>query len=282
MINIQDFNKQFRDNKACLEWLFRERYGKPKCPKCGKINRYHRQGESSHFICACGAHQLSPKKDTIFEKSDTDLFKWFFALYLFSVSKNGVSAKELQRQLKVTYKCAWRIGAQIRKLFAEYNLALSGEVEADETYIGGRRRGKRGRGADGKTVVFGTVQRKGKIKAVVVGNVKAKTLLPIIQGNVQRGARLITDEMPSYRRVKSLGYMHGSVRHAMKEYVRGTLHTNNIEGFWSQLKRSINGTYHAVSPKHLQSYVDEFSYRYNRRQSEQIFDTLMARAGRLI
>jgi len=136
MTNIMEFNSRFGNNQACLVWLFGQRFGKPECPKCGKVNKYHRQGKSSHFVCECGAHQLSPKKDTIFEKSDTDLYKWFYALYLFSSSKNGVSAKELQRQLKVTYKCAWRIASQIRKLFAEHNLSLSGTVEINETYIG--------------------------------------------------------------------------------------------------------------------------------------------------
>ncbi|MGH7141689.1 MAG: IS1595 family transposase [Minisyncoccia bacterium] len=238
------------------------------------------QEKTSHFVCVCGQHQLSPKKDTIFEKSDTDLYKWFFALYLFSVSKNGVSAKELQRHLKVTYKTAWRIGNQIRKLFAEYNLTLSGEVEADETYIGGKGgNNKRGRGAEKKTAVFGMVQRKGSIKAEVVANVKAKTLLAKIENTVKKESVLMTDEFKSYNRVKKLGYGHMRVKHSSKQYVSGRAHTNTTEGFWSQLKRSINGTYHAVSPKHLQTYVDEFSWRYNRRELASAFEPLMARAG---
>lgn len=151
---IQQFNKDFPDNTTCLMWLFTKRFGTPICPKCKMVNKYYRQGNTSHFICACGQHQLSPKKDTIFEKSDTDLYKWFYALFLFANSKNGVSAKELQRQLGCTYKCAWRIGTQIRKLFDEYNIPLSNTVELDETYVGGKGENNlRGRGSENKTPV---------------------------------------------------------------------------------------------------------------------------------
>lgn len=281
-MTIQQFNNKFPDNTACLSWLFNERFGKPQCPKCGKVNKYHQQSGSSHFVCVCGAHQLSPKKDTIFEKSDTDLYKWFFALHLFSVSKNGVSAKELQRQLGVTYKCAWRIANQIRKLFSEHGLTLSGTIEADETYVGGRTHGVRGRGAKHKTVVFGMVERQGNIKAEVVKNVRASILLPIVHSSVEPDSKMMTDDLPSYNKVQKLGLQHNVVRHSLKEYARGNVHTNTIEGFWSQLKRSIDGTYHAVSPKHLHAYVDEFSWRYNRRKMPSVFDALMAVVARRV
>ncbi len=230
-------------------------------------------------MCMCGGHQLSPKKDTIFEKSDTDLYKWFYSIFLFSVSKNGVSAKELQRQIKVTYKTAWRMGHQVRKLCNEYNIILSGIVEADETYIGGKGgNNKRGRGAENKTAVFGMVERKGNVKAKVVPNVKSSTLLPEIQSTVMPKSTIMTDEFNVYNRVHKLGYKHGKVQHGAKEYVRGIIHTNTAEGFWSQLKRSVNGTYHAVSPEYLQAYVDEFSWRYNRRGILSVFGALMATA----
>lgn len=266
--SIQDFNKEFPNNEACLRHLFTERFGKPECPNCSQVNKYYLQKGTSKFICACGSHQLSPKKDTIFEKSDTDLYKWFFAMYLFSVSKNGVSGKELQRQLGVTYKTAWRIAKQIRQLFSDDTEPLSGIVEADETYVGGIRRGKRGRGAAGKTPVVGLVEREGNLKAKVTKDTKSATVIPLIENNVDAGSTLMTDEYNSYSKVSKLGYEHKTVNHGSKQYVLGMNHTNTIEGFWSQLKRSVNGTYHAVSPKYLQSYVDEFSFRYNQRTSE--------------
>jgi transposase-like protein len=265
---IQDFNKEFPDNDSCLQYLFNQRFSKAVCPSCNKAGNYHRQANSSHYVCSCGKHQISPKKDTIFENSITDLYKWFFAIFLFSNSKNGVSAKELQRQLGVTYKCAWRIAKQIRSLFSEDTEPFDGTVEVDETYIGGRAKGKRGRGSDKKTPVVGLVEREGSVRAVVTENVKSSTVMPLIKDNVKKGSMIMTDEFVIYQSLTSSGYEHQTVNHGSKQYVEGIKHTNTIEGFWSQLKRSVNGTYHAVSPKYLQTYVDEFAYRYNQRKSE--------------
>lgn len=276
-MSILEFNKKYPDNKACLEYLFVKRFGEPACPKCGKVNQYHRQGESSHFVCACGGHQLSPKKDTIFEKSDTDLYKWFYVLFLFSKSKNGVAAKEVQRQIQCTYKCAWRICFQIRRMFTEHGVSLSDIVEGDETYIGGKGgNNKRGRGAENKTPVAGLLERKGKVVAKVTVDTKRKTLMPIIKEHVKLETTMMTDEYLPYQSLIKEGYKHKTVNHGAKEYVRGIVHVNSMEGFWSQMKRSINGTHHAVSPKHLQHYVDEFSWKYNYRQFS-IFELLMAK-----
>lgn len=263
--SIQEFTKEFPDNDSCLRFLFRSLFPNPTCPRCKRVNKYHQQADSSHFVCQCGGHQISPKKNTIFFKSDTDLYKWFYAMYLFSVSKNGVAVKELERELKVTYKTAWRIAFQIRQLMKQKGSLFGGTVEGDETYVGGKRRGKRGRGAAGKTPVFGLIERPGRVRAMVVPNTKGATLLPIIQSSVKRGSTMMTDEYLSYSRVKKLGYKHQTVHHAAKEYVREKVHTNSIEGFWSQLKRSIDGTHHAVSPLMLQNYVDEHVWRWNLR-----------------
>ncbi|MFA5013229.1 MAG: IS1595 family transposase [Candidatus Paceibacterota bacterium] len=263
----KEFNKKYSDDNACLEAIFNARYGAKKCPKCKHKSKFHKLSKRKCYSCQNCGYNIFPLADTIFHKSSTSLKDWFFAIYLFATSKNGVSAKELQRQLGCTYKTAWRIGKQIRLLFSQNNIQLFDVVEADETYIGGKKGGKRGRGAGNKTAVFGIVQRKGSIKVKVVKNVKSKTLLPIIKENVKNGARFISDEFPSYSKVGKNGYNHNYIKHAVKEYVRGDIHTNNIEGFWSQLKRSIDGTHHAVSPKYLQSYVDEFSYRYNQRNA---------------
>lgn len=277
---IQQFNHDFPDNSACLDHLFKSRYRAAKCPKCSRTGQYYRQEGHSHYVCTCGGHQLSPKKDTIFEKSDTDLYKWFFAMFLMSTCKNGVAAKEIERQVGVTYKTAWRMAKQIRSLMEQMPRMFGGIVEVDETYIGGKRPGKRGRGAKGKTPVVGVVKRQGSVYAKVTKDCKTSTVMPLIRENVKIGTELMTDKFPSYNKAKMNGYKHKTVDHGRKEYVRGNVHTNTIEGFWSQLKRSIDGTHHSVSPKHLQLYVDEFAWRYNLRVSDApLFPILLSQVG---
>ena len=169
---------------------------------------------------------------------------------------------------------------QIRKLMQSGGGMMNGIVEADETYIGGVRRGKRGRGAAGKTPVVGVLERGGNMQAKVSENVKTVTVMPNILANVEKGALVCTDELWSYNPLTKAGYNHQRVGHGAKEYVRGNVHTNSIEGFWSQLKRSINGTFHHVSPQHLQKYVNEFVYRYNLRGTESpIFADLSAKVA---
>jgi transposase len=273
---IQSFNKQFPDNEACLKYLFDSLHKDAVCPSCKQSGKYHLQANTSHFVCSCGGHQISPKQGTIFEKSSTDLYKWFFAMYLFSTAKNGVSAKELERQLGVTYKCAWRMAYQIRQLMEQMPDIFDGTVEADETYIGGKRRGKRGRGAEGKTPVVGVHKRGGGVYAKATPNTKASTVMAVVRENVQVGATLMTDEYRSYGKASKMGYKHETVNHGRKEYVKGNAHTNTIEGFWSQLKRSIDGTHHSISPKHLQKYLDEHVWRWNlRTSSEHLFHLLL-------
>jgi transposase len=145
--SILDFQRLFPNNRACLDFLFETFHAKRGCPACGKAGKYHLQTGTSHYVCQCGGSQISPKKGTIFEKSDTDLVKWFHAIFLMSQSRNGVAAKEIERQCRVTYKTAWRMAHQIRRLMQEDPDLLWGEVEADETFVGGKRRGRRGRGA---------------------------------------------------------------------------------------------------------------------------------------
>jgi len=199
-------------------------------------------------------------------------------MYLMTATRSGVSAKELERQLGVTYKTAWRMAHQIRLLMAGNGEKLKGVVEADETYIGGiRRGGKRGRGSENKTPVVGILERGGNVIAKVADNVKTKTVMPNIEANVEKGATVCTDELWSYNPINREGYKHLRVKHGAREYVRGIAHTNSIEGFWSQLKRSISGTHVWVSKKHLQNYVNEFAFRYNQRNSlNPMFETMLA------
>lgn len=275
---IRQFNKDFPDDDSCLEHIFNQRYGKHyECPKCHKTGFYRNRARKCYSCAWCG-YDISPLAGTIFHKSSTPLKNWYFAIFLMSTSKNGVSAKEIQRQTGVTYKTAWRIQRQIRLLMRPDNDPLRGTVEVDDTYIGGKRHGKRGRGAEGKTPVLGMVEREGEVKANVVENLKMRTVEPIISNSIEKNSEVYTDEFFSYQDIKDYDYDHDVVKHRIKEYVRGNVHTNTIEGFWSQLKRSIHGTYHSVSPQHLQLYVDEFAWRYNRRTSSvPVFELLLQR-----
>ena len=279
-LTILNFKDTFPDNATCLAYLFKARFPKPKCGKCGSA-KFYKHPTRACYTCAKGCTHLFPKEGTIFDHSSTDLVKWFFAIFLMSQSRNGVSAKELERSLGVTYKCAYRIGQQIRKLMKDNAFTLFGEVEADETAVGGKRHGKRGRGAEGKTIVFGALQRKGMMNAEVVPNVKASTLLPHFKNNIAKSTKLMTDELKSYRKIAQiLGMNHDTVQHGAKQFAKGTTHTNTIEGFWSQLKRSLDGTHHVISPKMLHAYVSEFQWRYNNRKSDiHLFDLLLSRVS---
>ena len=274
---ISDFNKDFSTDDACLDWLKNYLYPNGiKCPKCGKITRHHRIAKRVCYSCdSCGSHTY-PMIGTIFEHSATPLKLWFYAIYLMSSTRCGISAKQIQRETGVTYKTAWRMFKQIRTLLQEDIHSLTGDVEVDETYVGGRRHGIRGRGAVGKTVVVGAVQRKGKVIAQVAPDVKRHTLVPFMVRKVDRSATLYTDTFPSYDTMTRVGYKHLRIEHSAKEYARGSVHTNSIEGFWSLLKRGIGGVYHSVSAKYLQSYINEYGFRYNhRKDDEPMFKTIL-------
>ena len=243
---IKMFRTDYNTNEKCLRAVFQNRYGKDfECPKCRTKGKWYLIEARKRLDCSCG-YGIYPLAGTIFHKSETPLKDWFYAIYLFASSRNGVAAKEIERQLGVTYKTAWRMAKQIRLLFAQGNQTLSGMVETDETYVGGKRLGKRGLGAEGKTIVFGMTERKGKMKAQVVPNAKRTTILPILNSTIEKNSTVLTDELNIYRTVASHGYAHETVKHKIYEYVRGKVHTNSIEGFWSQLKRSLDGTHHAI------------------------------------
>lgn len=268
-VSIQEFMQMFPDDDACLEHLFKARYGADfVCPRCGLIGKFHKLSKIPAYSCqGCGDH-IHPMVGTPFYNSHTPLQKWFYAMYLFTTTRHGVPAKELQRQLSVNYKTAWRMGHEIRKYLGvvDGDQQLSGHVEADETMIGGKRSGgKRGRGAPGKTVVFGMLERQGGIMTKIVENVRRATLEPHILANVKKGSTVSTDELKSYAKLARHGYEHGSVNHAAEEWVKGIHHTQGIEGFWSIVKRSVHGTHVHVSRKHLAKYLAEFEFRWNLR-----------------
>ena len=238
------FDNDFPNDDVCLDTIFQNRYGSvTACPKCGVLNtKFYKVKARKCYACKDCGHQLHPLAGTIFHKSDTPLTKWFFAIYLFSNSKNGVAAKELERHLGVTYKCAHRIGKRIRMLMAQGGNPLSGIVEADEAYIGGKHESKRR--FDSKEPVIGLVERQGEARAIHVDGAHTATAMSFINKNLSPEAALFTDESKIYRQV-SRTRTHQMINHSKLEYARGEVHTNTIEGFWSQLKRSLDGTHHS-------------------------------------
>ena len=280
---IDELHTQFPDDNACLDFMFEQFYGDlAACPRCGVVKpRFYRVRNRKCYACNDCGYQLSPLANTIFHKSETSLKKWFYAIFLFGVGKNGVSAKELERHLGVTYKTAWRMAKQIRLMMQEDGNMLSGIVEADETYIGGKQPEAKGTLWSNKTAVVGIVEKQkgtGKVKAFTTRHADATVTLPFLRANIQAGSTLHTDDSRIYSRVKR-DFTHEFVNHSKLEYVKSGVHTNTIEGFWGQLKRSIDGTYHCVSPKYLQLYVNEFVFRYNYRTSA-AFPALMKAAVR--
>lgn len=274
----KQFDLEYPDDNACLEAVFKIRYrGIKYCPRCGAETKFYRVKKRQSYACAHCGHQLYPLANTIFRKTTTPLRNWFYAIYLVSVAKNGISAKELERHLGVTYKTAWRMLKQIRLLMTQDEQKLVGIVEADETYIGGKT--VQSKSYDNKVPVVGVAEKRGKIKAKVIDGASAYTVLPYVQANVEPSAVLHTDESRIYYRANK-HFKHVTVDHGVGHYARYGVSTNNLEGFWSQLKRSLNGTYHYVSPKYLDFYVSEFVFRYNHR-FEPCAPVLLKRAAKL-
>jgi transposase-like protein len=268
-MTIREFWEKFPDDESCLSHIFESRFGQDyKCPKCSRKTHWFRIQAERAYSCQWCGHHIHPTAGTLFEDCRTPLRLWFYAIYLFTTSRHGVPAKELERQLGVTYKTAWRMADLIRKHMAEVDdeWPLFGDVEIDETYVGGERPGIRGRGAAGKTVVFGMLQRKGQVMTKVVPDCKRKTLEPIIEENVLDGSTVHTDELHSYKGLGKKGYTHKTVNHGAREYVLRDTHVNGLENFWKHLKGSIRSTHIHVSKKHLHKYAKEFEFRFNSRE----------------
>ena len=284
------YKAQYPDNDACLQAIMERRYGKAEaCPECGVVGKLTKITGRRAYACKEGCH-IYPCAGTIFEHSSTELSLWFHAMYLLTATRNGVSAKELERQLGVTYKCAWRIGHQLRILMDARAKAaipggqLSSHVEVDETFVGGRKsRTQMRRHGDKaqKAVVMGIVQRGGPLVGKVVKSTAAINLIPEVMENVAPGTKVSTDEWRPYKHLSGLGYNHARVNHGAGEYVRGDVHTNTLEGFWSHLKRGIRSTHVAVSKQHLQKYVNEFAFRFNNRDNPaDMFNRLVKQVSR--
>jgi transposase len=296
-----DLERDFPDDQTCLTYLWRQNHSDDgehaHCPKCREVRKFHRVKSRPSYSCdACG-HHIHPTAGTIFHKSSTGLDLWFKGIFLMASTRCGMSAKQLERELGVTYKTAWRMANLIRKkLMDQDDESLAGEVEMDETYVGGKPRGREihamrrtGLGAmqagqaasrAKKTTVFGMVERGGKVVAHVVGPQFQDAAFRHIGERVLPRSVVYTDEAAAYQPLESRGYEHRRIHHATKVYVDGDVHTNTIEGFWALVKNGLRGTYHAVSAKHLQGYLNEFAWRYNQRKhGEPMFLTLLRRAA---
>lgn len=280
-MTVREFFKKYPSDDVCLHHIFEVRFGQGyECPKCEKATKWHPLKKVRAFSCQSCGHHLHPTVGTPFERSRTPLQLWFFAIYLFTTTRNGVSAKELQRQLGVTYKCAWRMGHEIREHMGQVDGddSLSGHVEIDEAYIGGKDDvvGRPGKDSN-KTGVLGMVERDGKVMTKVIDDAKGTTLLPHIDENVEEGSTISTDEYHAYKNLRDMGYTHGAVKHSLEQWVKGIHHTNTMEGYWAHLKKAINSTHISVSKKHLQKYLSEFEYRYNTRSNPaQMFPELIS------
>src|SRR5207249_5036498 len=274
---IMDFNSQFPDDDACLEHLKEQRFpkGVAYCEKCKRERKHHRVTGRPAYACDYCGSMISPMAGTIFEKSTTQLRLWYYAMYLMASTRCGISAKQIQRETGVTYKTAWRMFKQIRSLLSEPDMQLEGStIEIDETYVGGVRKFNSGRKlrADAKKLmpVVGMAERGGRVRAFATPDVKIATVMPLVREFVLPKSTVYTDERNIYdgvQQVPGMGYVHKRIQHNAKVYVAGDIHTNTIEGFWSLVKRGLGGVYHSVSQKYLQSYLDEYSFRYNRRAS---------------
>ncbi len=290
-LSVRDFFKRFPDEDTCLEHVMDVRFGlRHTCAKCGVVEAtFHKLQNRKAYACAHCGDNLYPCAGTIFQDSRTPLQVWFYAIYLFSVSRNGVSGMELHRTLGVTRKTGYRIGVQIRKLMDkandQANTTLSGHIESDETFIGGAVRGQgRGPYAGGnKTVVLGMKERGGRIVTKVIPNVTTETLKAEFAKHVAPGSVVSTDEAKGYGLVTGEGHTHLRVNHSEEDYAhydyraKDTASVNGVENFWKHFKASVRGTHVHVSRGHMPEYLGEFTYRANHREmGNAMFDALIA------
>lgn len=303
---LLEFLREFPDDEACLAHIWRERFSSDgehaHCERCERervFKRYETADKRPAWYCQACGFRIHPLKGTIFEKSSTSLFLWFYAMYLITSTRCGISAKQLERELGVTYKTAWRMFNLIRnQLMEQADVPLSGEVELDETFVGGKpREGDRRRQRaqaearglapnwqdywDRKAVVFGAAQRSGRIRASVVPNSRASVILPLAREYVLPDTLIYTDEYKAYERLGKTGYRHRRIRHTARVYVEGDVHTQTIDGFFGLVKNAIRGVHHGVSHKWLQGYLNEYVWRWDRRgRGYEMFRDLIAVAAR--
>ena len=275
-VNLISLVERYHDEENCQAYLEELRWPDGvTCPRC-ESKSISRIQKPRVFECNSCRYQFSVTAGTIFHDSHLPLWKWFATAYLMIESKKGISANQVKRTIGVSYKTAWYLCHRIRATMPESNL-LKGIVEVDETYVGGATKGT-GHGFKGnKTVVVGAIQRGGNAVLQVVDDRSRQTLHQFIHNNTAPETEAIyTDEWPPYQGVANGDTRHETVNHSAEEWIRGNVHTNSVEGVWSLLKRSITGSYHKLSTKHLDSYLDELEWRFNNRENPYLFrDTML-------
>lgn len=282
--SVRQFFARFPNDDACLAHIMSVRFGlRHTCRKCGVVDAtFHKLANRKAYACAhCGDH-VYPCAGTVFQDSRTPLTVWFYAIYLFVTTRHGVSGKELQRQLGVTYKCAYRMGMQIRQLIGsvdEFN-ALRGHVEIDETMVGGRA--SRDNYRDNKTIVMGLKERGGRMVTEIIPDQTTASLKKVVLGNVEPRTIISTDEWPGYRLLAGYDYQHGTVNHHRDEWARTDRetgvrhHVQHVESFWGLFKRSVRSTHVSISRQHMSKYLDEFTFRANHREMRNaMFDLIV-------
>lgn len=293
--SVTEFLRDFPDDASCLEHLWRTRYSPDgehaHCPRCDcrrVFKRYETKQQRQSWTCTgCGVH-VHPTAGTIFHRSSTSLRLWFHAMYLMTSTRCGISAKQLERELGVHYKTAWRMFNKIRnELMDGDQWPLKGEVEVDETSWGGRPRRKLtpsegARHREAKPTILGMVERGGRIRLRVIAGRRGEPLSGAVRANVDPEAIIFTDDWQPYKPLSRRYAGHSVINHSAGVYVEGDIHTNTIEGFFGNLKTGMRGTYKKVSRKWLQSYVDEYAWRYNQRYRGQrsMFHLLLEEAAK--
>src|SRR5437870_12976372 len=270
-IDLPRLIERFGNEERCRAYLEMLRWHRDvQCPRCAseKVSRIVKRNQ---FDCDSCRYQFSVTTGTVLHDTHLPLWKWFLTAYMMIEAKKGVSANQIKRTLGVSYRTAWYLCHRIRKAMESVNCApLTGTVEVDETFVGGKlRHVGTGHGLRNKTMVVGALQRDGEIRLRIEKRNDRKTLHKFINDNcADETAAIYTDALPSYDGIEDHNTKHESVDHNIEEWVRGDVHTNGIEGVWSLLKRSIVGSYHQVSKKHLDRYLREFEFRFNNRRNE--------------
>jgi ribosomal protein L37AE/L43A/transposase-like protein len=276
---VKQFLARFPDDEACLDHMMETRYGKRhECAKCGKLANFHRVKARRCYECDFCGYQVYPTAGTPFENTRTSLRDWFHVMFMFTTSRNGVAAKEVQRTIGVTYKTAWRMCNLIRQYmgYVDGEAPMGGPgggiVEVDKMFFGGYDR----RGQDDKLVVLGAIERGGDTITKIVQSKGGEHVMPRLTRWLRPNSRVATDEAKVFTLLPQYGHQHKTVNHSLGEYVKGDTHTNNIEAFWSHVKRSIKGTYVNVSATWLQTYLWEFEFRQNlRKEPHLMFELLL-------
>jgi len=285
MTNFQtltEFMVFFKDEEACRKHFESIRFAKGDfCPHC-KHAKVMRFADGKRYRCHSCKRDFTIKTGTLFGESKIPLQKWFIAIYLLTTRKKGISSIELAHHVGVTQKTAWFMDMRIREALKQSRGKLIGIVEVDETYIGGKHRRKHG--FRKKAAIMGMTERGGRIRAYQIPNRETHVILNTVTQNVDRKAFMMSDEAGVYKKLNRLGYQHGSVKHGKRHYVRGNVHTNSIESFWALFKRNYHGTYHSMSKKHLQKYIDEVCFRFNGREGDvhELFDAVTEKISKRV